>query len=175
MTKAFFLIGSALAALCIAQSPNKNFARFKAIEAYEVRPGILMLPRYTADGQICEIDLEKLHHSDGEISLEPTFTEAEVDEIADQLVPTDERGPKPKKLLEQGSMELLGLSAVSSEEYQNISIETYRAIHGTSPKGEVVLGEIAAATIKWKHRTCEQRGHQPQASPTASASPTQIP
>jgi len=155
MRKARFLIGVALAALCAGQSSHKSLAHFKPIEAYEVRPGILMLPRYAADGQICEIGLEKLHYSGGAIELEPSLTNAEVDEIADQLVSRDERGPKPTNLLEQDGSEFYGLSAVMSEEYQNISIDTYGSIKGTSPKGTIMLGNIAVATIKWCQRSCK--------------------
>lgn len=156
MTKALFSAGVALAALFVAQSAHDRLSRFKTIEAYEVRPGILMRPQYTSDGQFCEIALEKLHYSTGIIRLDPTLTSTEVHEIADQLVPDDERGPKPKNLLEQDSTDYEGLSAVTSEEYENISIQTYRAIEGAS-KGTITLGKIAAATITWKHRTCDQR------------------
>jgi hypothetical protein len=135
---------------------NKSLAHFKAIEAYEVRPGILLQPRYTAEGEICEIALEKLHYSAGVIRLAPTLTDAEVEQIADQLVPSAERGPKPKGPVEGHGTEFMGLSAVTSEEYENISIQTHRAIKGTA-KDTITLGDIGAATIIWKHRTCGQQ------------------
>jgi hypothetical protein len=71
MKRVIFPLGFVLATFCLAQSPHKNkiLAHFKAIEAYEVRPGILLQPRYTAEGQICEIGLERLHYSAGEVSM----------------------------------------------------------------------------------------------------------
>jgi hypothetical protein len=154
MTKALLVLGFIGTVFFAAHPERENLSRLKRVEAYEVRPGIVALPRYTADGQICEIVLEKLHHLATAIRLDPTLTSTEVDQIADQLVPSDERGPKPKGLLEQGIDSLVGNSMETSEEYQNISIHTYRAIVGSPAKDRISVGDIAAATIKWKHRTC---------------------
>jgi hypothetical protein len=156
MTKTVLFLGFIGTVFFAAHPERENLSRLKRVEAYEVRPGIVALPRYAADGQICEVALEKLHHSAGAIRLDPTLTSTEVDQIADQLVPSDERGPKPKGLLEQGIGSLVGNSMMTSDEYQNISIQTYRPIVGTPTKDKISVGDIAAATIKWKHRTCTQ-------------------
>lgn len=42
---------------------QQRFAKYPKIEAYEVRPGILMMPRYTVEGEVCEIGLERLNYS----------------------------------------------------------------------------------------------------------------
>jgi hypothetical protein len=34
---------------------NSHFSNYKAVEAYEIRPGILMMPRYAKDGSVCEV------------------------------------------------------------------------------------------------------------------------
>jgi len=142
---------------------HENLSRLKHVEAYEVLPGVVALPRYTMDGQICEIGLEKLHHSAGIIRLNPTLTSAEVDKITDQLVPSSERGSKPKDPLEQGAGSFSGKVMETSEEYQNISIHTYREIVGTLGKDGISMSDITAATIKWKHRTCRASdGHDDQ-------------
>jgi hypothetical protein len=154
MTKVVLVLGFIGTVFFAAYPQRENLSRLKRVEAYEVLPGIVALPRYTADGQICEIALEKLHRSAGTIRLDPTLTSTEVDQIADQLVPSDERGPKPKVLLERGANSLAGKSMETREEYQNISIHTYRAIVGTPAKGKIAVSDIAAATIEWKHRTC---------------------
>jgi hypothetical protein len=49
---------------------QQQFAKYRKIEAYEIRPGILMMPRYTADDRVCEIGLEKLHYSPERIRLD---------------------------------------------------------------------------------------------------------
>jgi hypothetical protein len=155
MTKAVLVLGFIGTVFFAVHPERENLSRLKRVEAYEVRPGIVALPRYAADGQICEIALEKLHHSAGTIRLDPSLTSTEVDQIADQLVPSDERGPKPKDPLERGGGSLSGKTMETSEEYQNISIHTYRAIVGTFARNNISASDIAAATIEWKHRTCQ--------------------
>jgi hypothetical protein len=156
MTKVIVVLGFIGTVFFAAHPERENLSRLKRVEAYEVLPGIVALPRYTADGQICEIALEKLHYSAGTIRLDPTLTTTEVNQIADQLVPSDERGPKPKDPLERGGNSFAGKSMETSEEYQNVSIHTYRAIVGTPVKGRISVSDIAAATIEWRHRTCRR-------------------
>jgi hypothetical protein len=161
MIKVIFVLGFIGTVFFSVQSEREILSRLKHVEAYEVLPGIVALPRYTADGQICEIALEKLHHSAGTIRLNPTLTSAEVDKIADQLVPSDLRGPKPTDPSEQGGGGISGRAMESSEEYENISIRTYQEVVGTFGKGKISAGDITAATIKWKHRTCQAfDGHE---------------
>ena len=137
-----------------AQLERETLSRVNRVEAYEVLPGIVALPRYTVDGQICEIGLEKLHHSAETIRLNPTLTSAEINKIADQLVPSSERGPQPKDPLEQGTGSFSGKVMERSEEYENISIRTYREIVGSFGRGGISTSDIATATIVWKHRPC---------------------
>jgi hypothetical protein len=61
MSKLFGLVVVAMFLLPTVNPAHEKFAKYKAVEAYEIRPGILMMPRYSADGQVCEIGLEKLH------------------------------------------------------------------------------------------------------------------
>jgi hypothetical protein len=149
------LIGSVAAVLLLAAAnpAREKFAKYKAVEAYEIRPGILMMPRYSADGQVCEIGLEKLHYSPEKIRLDSSLSRKEIDEIVDELVPSAQRGPKPTGLLEQGMTTQSGASMVSDEEYQNVSIQIYSS---TSPaaKGGTTADEVTA-TLKWKNRKCK--------------------
>jgi len=160
MIKVVLVLGFIGTVFCSVQSEREKLSRLKRVEAYEVLPGIVAMPRYTADGQICEIALEKLHHSAGTIRFNPTLTSAEVDKIADQLVPSEARGPKPSDPSEQGGGGISGRTMESSEEYQNISIRTYQEVVGTFGKGKMSAGDISAVTIKWKHRACQTfNGH----------------
>jgi hypothetical protein len=149
------LISSLVAAMVLLPSANparERFAKYKAVEAYEVRPGILMMPRYSADGQVCEIGLEKLHYSPDKIRLDPSLSPKEISQIFDELVPTDERGPKPKNVLEQGMDVMSGNGVVSDEEYQNVSIQMYAS---ASPADNGTTVDEVTATLKWKNRKCE--------------------
>jgi hypothetical protein len=152
------LTGSALVALVllVAASPGRErFARYKAIEAYEIRPGILMMPRYSPDGQVCEIGVEKLHYTPERVRLSSSLSRKEVDQIFDELVPSAERGPKPEGPSDRGSMVFAGSNGmVVTEEYRDVSISFYGLTSPGAGKDEITLDEVAA-TIKWKSRSCQ--------------------
>jgi hypothetical protein len=48
------LVGSAVNTSVAGSQTEDQFKRYKAVEAYEVRPGVLMMPRYDSGGQVCE-------------------------------------------------------------------------------------------------------------------------
>src|SRR5258708_4191474 len=79
-----------------ATTTQQRFTKYQKIEAYEVRPGILMMPRYASDGEVCEIGLQRLLYSPDLVRTYPVLDRMEVDQILDELVPPDERG-KPSK------------------------------------------------------------------------------
>jgi hypothetical protein len=117
-------LGTAVVLLLQGNAMHENFAKYKKIEAYEVRPGILLMPSYSADGQLCEIGLEKLHYSPELIRLDSGLSRMEIDQIFDELVPAEERGPKSKDpsgtLITQG-----GQSLTTNVDFQNVSIQIY--------------------------------------------------
>jgi hypothetical protein len=136
--------------LCFASPQSSRFSGYKAVEAYEVRPGILMMPRYSDNGEVCEIGLEGRHYSPEKIRLFSSLPRKEIDQILEELVPTNERGPKTT--LRAGT-DLIGQGLVTFSDYENISIQIYSAVLPTSKKHEMVSDDIAA-TIRWKNRKC---------------------
>ena len=151
------LIGSVVAVLLLLAAANldrEKFAKYKAVEAYEIRPGILMMPRYSAEGQVCEIGLEKLHYSPEKIRLDFDLPRQDIEQIFDDLVPSAERGPKPTTLLEQGMTTVSGRGMISDEEYQNVSIRIFGKITSADGKDGASLDEVAA-TLTWKNRKCQ--------------------
>jgi hypothetical protein len=149
------LIGLALAVvlpILIVKPDSAKFQKYKSVETYEIQSGILMMPRYSEDGQVCEIGLEKRHYSPEEIYLDSTLSREEIDQIADELAPANERGPRT-----MGDKDLVsevghGLTTISA--YENISIEIYSRVLPTSRKREIVADDVAA-TIKWNNRRCQ--------------------
>ena len=133
--------------------PNDQFSRYRAVEAYEIRPGILMMPRYSVEGQVCEIGLEKLHYSPELIRLDSDLSRQEISQIFDELVPSAERGPRPTSLLEQGMATVSGRGMIDDEEYQNASIRIF-GDYSPDGKGGGTLDEVAA-TLTWKNRKCQ--------------------
>jgi hypothetical protein len=133
---------------------RQEFAKYKVVEAYEIRPGFLMMPRYSVDGQVCEIGLEKLHYSPEKIRLDSDLSRQEISQIFDELVPSAERGPRPTSLLESGMTTFSGRSMISDEEYQNVSIRIFGNYSPADGKAEGTLDEVAA-TLTWKSRKCQ--------------------
>jgi hypothetical protein len=60
--------------------------------AYKLRPDVLMTARFAADGQVCEMTIEKRETTDTGIRFGDSFSEKEVQGLIDDLVPQNERG-----------------------------------------------------------------------------------
>jgi hypothetical protein len=139
--------------LLLTAPPQKNpMAKYKAVEAYEVRPGILMFPSYSEEGQVCEIGLERRHYSPEMIRLDSTFSREDVDAIVDELAPASERGPKSQIPLD-GLILVVGPGMTTLEQYENVTVQIESAVIANSKKKSTV--DEVAAVIKWKHRKCK--------------------
>ncbi|MGO9130071.1 MAG: hypothetical protein ACLQIS_10100 [Bryobacteraceae bacterium] len=147
------LIGLAFVAVLLLPSTDLvrgRFAKYQAIEAYEIRPGILMMPRYSSDGEVCEIGLEKLHYSPETIRLDSSLSRKEIDQVFEELVPADERGPRSKDYA--GTLiTRAGHGLTTNIDFENVSIQVYD--DAAAAKGGTTVAEVAA-TLKWKKRTC---------------------
>jgi hypothetical protein len=137
---------------CAAKAQDARFLNYKSVEAYEIRPGILAMPRYSADGQVCEIGLETRHYSPETIRLDSALSREEIDQIADELAPASERGPRT-----MGDMDLIdrvGRGVTSTSAYKNVQIQIYSAVSPASKKHEIAMADVAA-TIKWTKQKCQ--------------------
>ena len=148
-------IGFALATLFLIIVPSESrneFVKYKKIEAYEVRAGILMLPSYTSDDRLCEIGLQKLHYTPELIRLEPSLNRKDLDQLIDEFAPEAEKG---KRIEEAGRPTAIriGNSFVTTQEFENISIQIYSSVPERPRKGDTV-GNDVVGTIKWKNRAC---------------------
>ncbi len=143
------LIGMAcaIAFLLFPTKPQfERFSKYKRVEAYEVRPGILMMPRYSADGQVCTVVVQKDHYVNGVAVLDSTLPREVVTQIFDELVPPSERGPlTTNKELDRLSV-YTGNSVTSLHDYENVSIDISRQ---ASSEADII------AVIQWKGRLCQ--------------------
>jgi hypothetical protein len=129
-----------------ANSQNERFSKYKRVEAYEVRPGILMMPTYAASGQVCRIVLQKEHYVDGVADLDSTLPREVVSQLFEELVPPTERGPlTTNKEFDRLSL-YAGGSVTSFHDYENVSLDISRL---ASSPGDIV------AVIQWKGRSCQ--------------------
>lgn len=147
----FVRVGMTVALLLApATSVPQQFAKYRQIEAYEVRPHILMMPRYSADGNPCELVLERLHYSPTMIDLDSALSRKEIDDVFNELVPVTERGEKAK---DADLMTLFGVAASTTEDFEKITIEISGAVRLEGKHKRIV--EDVVATLTWKHRTCQ--------------------
>ena len=140
--------------LFLAAKPQSyKFSKYKSVEAYEIRPGILMMPRYAEDGQVCEIGLERRHYAPEMIRLDSSMSRKDIDEIVDELAPVAEMGPKTKVLGGLDSTTIVGPGMTTSVDYESISVLIDSRVT-SSRKRSFGVEENISATIRWKNRKC---------------------
>lgn len=141
---------------------NAKFSKYKAVEAYEIRPGILMMPQYSEDGQVCEITLERTNAAAETINLTPTLPRKTVMELVDELAPVGERGPRTMDFGRDYVSQHTGESVTTFAEWENVAVNIYGRASTRGESGDVVV------TIHWKKRTCAA----PQSTSVATAKPS---
>ena len=151
MSKIIGLACTAAVLFLFVGQQSGRFAKYKTVEAYEIRPGILMMPSYSDDGQVCKIGLEKVHYSPELIRLDPSLSREEIDQVYEELVPADERGPRSKGF-ERDLIIIDGPGMTTNIEYENVSIQISSHVLRASRKNMAV--NTIAATIIWKQRKC---------------------
>jgi len=157
----------AASALLAADSPSEvNLSKYKKVEAYEIRPGILMMPVYNAKRELCEIGLQPRSYSPGVMRLGYGFPKDVVFQIFEDLVPTETRGPQPANLIARSGIFFSGHSANEYEEYENVSIHMGYGFsslanekHPRKPKksraAQSSQMEYEAASLQFKKHPCK--------------------
>jgi len=146
-----FACGGALLASYIgSQSPR--FSGFKSVEAFEVRPGILMMPRYADDGKVCEIGLQKRLYFPEKVSVDGDLSRDEIEQAFEELVPVSERGPELPGF-HAHPMSEAGNTITTTTEYENVSLEIVGKM--LPSKRHEVIEETVVGIIRWKNRKCQ--------------------
>ncbi len=146
MAKLIGLVCALALLLFPAKPQNERFSKYKRVEAYEVRPGVLMMPAYSANGRVCMVVLQKEHYVNGVADLDSTLPREVVTQIFDELVPPSERGPlTTNKEFDRLSV-YTGNSVTSLHDYENVSFGISRL---ASSPGDIV------AVIQWRGRACQ--------------------
>jgi hypothetical protein len=148
MSKIVSLVCAALFMPLVGTPQSEKFSGYKAIEAYEVRPGVLMMPKYAGDGQVCEIVIQREHYASGVANLYSTIPHNEILKIVDELVPASEKGPSLKTLGEEYISLTSGNSVTTLAEYTNVTVNIIGLTKPASSAGDMV------ALIRWKNRRC---------------------
>jgi len=146
-----------------AQTSDDLTAKYKRIAAYEVRPGILMTANFGANGQICELALQKNRYpSENRVDLITPLPK--YDELIDELVPPVERGA----MVKDGVSGFVSGNVVQTKfNYENVSVEKVGGFSNACNPGTAVI------IIRWKNRGCifpkstENHNEATPASPAA--------
>jgi hypothetical protein len=133
---------------------NERFAKYKRVEAYEIRPGVLMMPRYSGGGQVCEVGIEKRNYSPEIVRLDSSLSRKEIDEIFEELAPVNERGSKPTDRLRADLFVRAGPSLTEHIDFENVSIDISSETASGANKRKITI-ENMAAVLKWKNRECQ--------------------
>jgi hypothetical protein len=139
--------------LLLTNSESPKFAKYKSVESYEIRPEILIMPTYSTDGEVCQIGVEKRLYSPERVSVDPTLPRRTIEEIFDELVPSQDRGPRVQDFGDDLMIEG-GQTATTNIGYKNVVLEIFSQRMPGSTKSKVIVGDIAAV-IQWRHRKCK--------------------
>jgi hypothetical protein len=152
------LAGSSVLLFLAAKPQSEKFSKYKPVEAYEIRPGILMMPRYAEDGQVCEVGLERLHYKSDYIDMNSEMAREEINRIAYELTNVDERGPEPNETLKQEIGPTAGVVMIQNEENEKILVQIFNLISADFDEKHQLNMKVSgniAAVIKWKNRKCQ--------------------
>lgn len=132
----------------VMQTSGAFGAKYRQIVSYEVRPGVAMTPQYTANGQICEMLLERRSATSAGFMLGYSFSEKEVSELLDELVPDAQRG----KRFEDGPIVEAGGGIITSVyTYENIRVSVLGLADPPPSGGDKVI------VISWPSRKCSKQ------------------
>jgi hypothetical protein len=140
---AFFLV-LGVGTFASGQSSADLSSKYRQVISYELRPGIVMTPKYAADGEVCQMVLEKRQKTDAGIVFGFYFSEKEVKELVDELVPEAERGRNLTKSL---NTRVDGGFVTTEYTYENILVRVF-GITRPGPAGDSVV------SIAWPKRMC---------------------
>lgn len=142
----FFLLLS-IAVAASGQTSANLTARYPPVTSYEVRPGVLMTPKYATDGLVCEMVIERRHKTETGINFGDFLSKELVKELVDELVPEAERG---KNLTEFLNTTIDGGFITTEYAYENVLIRVH-GITRPEPSGDMVV------IITWRKRACSQQ------------------
>jgi len=137
-----------------AKPQNQMFSKYKSVEAYEIRPGVLAMPRYAENGQLCEIGVERRAYSPGLIRINQSFSKKEIDQIVDELAPPDQRGREYKGIMGDGGL-MQGNSYTGGVVYENVTVLDYGGITNSQNVSHFSITGDVVFTIRWTKRKCQ--------------------
>jgi len=128
-------------------SGQNLLSRYSRVESYEIRPGVLMTPRYAPNGDLCEMVIEKRHVRGNTVDFSSSIEHASVLQMIDELAPPKERGSHIGGPFDYDSTE--GNMAIQNIKYEHVAIAIYKTDALPDP------GDIAVL-IDWNRPNCRK-------------------
>ena len=138
------LVALGVSVIATGQTSADLSVKYRQVTSYELRPDVLMTPKFAADGQVCQMVLEKRQKTDAGIVFGAAFSGAEIKELVDELVPGAERGRDLTTIL---NTTIDGGFITAEYTYDNVLIRVY-GVTRPEPGGDRVV------VITWRKRTC---------------------
>ena len=138
------LVALGVSVIATGQTSADLSVKYRQVTSYELRPDVLMTPKFAADGQVCQMVLEKRQKTDAGIVFGAAFSGAEIKELVDELVPGAERGRDLTTIL---NTTIDGGFITTEYTYDNVLIRVY-GVTRPEPGGDRVV------VIRWRKRTC---------------------
>ena len=135
---------------CFAGLSGDRMQKYHAVEAYEIRPGIIATPIYTAGYDLCEISIEKRHYSNNNIDIDAKMSKEQILTLFDELVPKEDRGQPGWKfrgdtVITEADSGILTMRIP----YENVTLAMY-GIKDSPDRQKYV-----AAIISWNNLSCD--------------------
>jgi hypothetical protein len=136
------------------QTASDLSAKYRDLNAFAVRPGILMTAKYAANGQVCEMTLQR-YYSPDQPDADSTIPAKLETELIDELAPAAVRGPSTSKWL-LNSFTAGGVSHIERDFVNALVVidGTYWCTEEADGKTNCGHGGTKVITIQWKNRTC---------------------
>lgn len=144
----WILAASSLMLVALNVNSGQQFeSRYARVESYEIRPGVLAMPKYAKDGTLCQVSIEKLRVQPDAVDLgASTMPRNLVLEMVDELAPPSERGSATVQLAGFDYIDIIdGSVDIATANYRNVSVQIYKT---TSVPGDM------AAVLQWNREAC---------------------
>lgn len=137
-----------LTTLAVAQTQGQLEAKYPKVNAYLVRPNILLTARYSNDGRVCNMALQPVRWTGNAVEL-LSLSEEEAIRVVEEIVPESERGKKLGGLLgtDHKVSVFSGHSFTRPYNYENIIV----SFAGTTGQD----GSDMVAVVTWRDRSCK--------------------
>jgi hypothetical protein len=147
-----FAIMLSLAGAVGSQSPSDLGRKYHTVVFFEIRPGVVMTPKFTAGGEVCQMTVQKLAETQDGNLADNFFTEPEISDLVDNLAPPSERGIEiPEGAISghgwQGYMSGGMIEHITT--YENAFVA---AVGRSQPKPPA---RMTLLVITWRKRVCQ--------------------